>query len=125
MFDRVVARWRNYRQAEADRLWPERAVHVRLADAGLEVVCPGRDTQYLAWSDVSRILVETSDSGPWGPDVWWVLEGGAVTCSFPQGATGESAALDEIKRRFSGLEAKGMNSVESATFVCWEAKHAF
>ena len=125
MFERVVARWRRYRLAEADRLWPERAVHVRLTDAGLEVLCPGEGAQYMAWSDVSRILVKTNDSGPWGSDVWWVLEGGAVTCGFPQGATGESAALDEIERRFSGFEVKGMNSVENATFVCWEAKHAF
>ena len=124
MVERVVARWRRYRLAEADRLWPERAVHVRLTDAGLEVLCPGEAAQYMAWSDVSRIVVRTNNSGPWGSDVWWVLEGAGVTCSFPQGATGESAALDEIRRRFAGFEPSGMNSIENATFICWEAKHA-
>jgi hypothetical protein len=124
MFERFVARWRSYKRAQADALWPEREVHVSFSDAAIEVAAPNQETQTIGWSKVRRILVETNDSGPWGADVWWVLEGGGARCCFPQGATGETAALAEIARRFPTFQVKGMNSTSNATFVCWEAEHA-
>lgn len=105
-------------------LWPEREVNVVVSDRGLSSAFPNGVSQFLAWQDVARILVETNDSGPWGADVWWVLEGADARCEFPQGATGEDAALAEIRRRFPSFEVKGMNSTSNATFICWEKGHA-
>lgn len=98
--------------------------HVTVTDSGLEVSAPNRESQSIAWASVRRILVETNDSGPWGADVWWVLENVEARCCFPQGATGENEALAEMARRFPGFEVKGMNSTKNATFVCWQADHA-
>jgi hypothetical protein len=124
MFSRV-GRWlASLRKARAQSLWPERTVKVVVSDTGLSAVFPTGESQFVSWEDVARVLVATDDSGPWGADVWWVLEGTGVRCKFPQGATGEDAALAEIRRRFPSFEAKGMNSASNATFVCWEKGQA-
>jgi hypothetical protein len=88
--------------------------------AGLSINVLGAEPQAIEWEAVTRIFVETNDSGPWGQDVWWVVEGNGSRCTFPQGATGEVKALAEFQRRFPSFEVKGMNSTSNATFVCWE-----
>lgn len=124
MFNRIATWLESRRKAREESLWPERQVKVLVSDRGVSSTFPRGEIQYIAWDEVSRILVETNDSGPWGADVWWVLEGGGGRCEFPQGATGESDALAEIKRRFPSFEVKGMNSTSVAAFVCWEGRHA-
>jgi hypothetical protein len=124
MLGRVTSWLASLRKARAESVWAERQFHVEVPDHGLSSAFPTGETQFLAWKDVARILVETNDSGPLGADVWWVLEGGSSRCTFPQGATGENDALSEIQRRFASFEAKGMNSSSVATFVCWEKGHA-
>jgi hypothetical protein len=71
-------------------------------------------------ADLGAVQVETNDSGPWGADVWWLLEdkSGETKVSFPQLATGEEAALARL-RLLPGFEIRGMNSGENARFVCW------
>ncbi len=120
MFSRVTSWLASRRKVREESLWPERKVNVAVSDLGLSTTPPAGESKFVAWGDVSRILVRTNDSGPWGADVWWVLEGTGTSCDFPQGATGESAALAEIRRRFPSFEVKGMNSTSNATFVCWE-----
>jgi hypothetical protein len=45
---------------------------------------------------MAGVAFETNDTGPWGADVWWLLFGSDEQLAgvFPQGATGESSALD-------------------------------
>ena len=97
----------------------ERAVIVQFDRKSIEVSYPVGSHQSIEWSSVQRILVETNDSGPWGTDVWWILDGGQHRCAFPQGATGEQEALEEIQRRFPTFAIDGMNSTTGATFLCW------
>ncbi len=58
-----------------------------------EIVCraPGRAEQRISISDLGAVYVETNDSGPWGADVWWLLNDrtGATKVAFPQMATCE------------------------------------
>jgi hypothetical protein len=124
MFNRIATWLESRRKARKESLWPERQVKVLVSDRGVSSIFPGGEPQYIAWDKVSRILVKTNESGPWGADVWWVLEGGGANCEFPQGATGENDALAEIKRRFPSFEVNGMNSTSVAIFVCWEGRHA-
>lgn len=124
MFDRLASWWRSHERDRSESFWPERKTHVTITASGLEVSTPGQELQRIAWADVRRILVETNASGPWGADVWWILESGESRCYFPQGATGENAAVAEMTRRFPRFEVKGMNSTKNATFVCWEADRA-
>ena len=67
-----------------------------------------------------RTFLETNDSGPWGADVWWLLNdnNGQTKVAFPQGSSGEQAVLARLER-LSGFEIKGMNSMVNARFKCW------
>ncbi|MHA6723176.1 hypothetical protein [Sphingomonas sp. RS2018] len=87
-----------------------------------EIICRAakRQDQCIRMTDLASVYVETNDSGPWGADVWWLLNDAAEqTCvAFPQLATGEEAVLKRL-RRLPGFEVRGMNSGESARFMCW------
>lgn len=102
----------------------ERDVMVSVSDTGVTAEYPTGAVLTIKWSSIERIIVETNDSGPWGVDLWWIVEGPTETCSFPLGATGEEAAIFELKRRFEGFEVRGMNSTSNARFVRWEKLHA-
>ena len=87
-----------------------------------EIVCraPRQAEQRISIEDLGAVYVETNDSGPWGVDVWWLLQdkSGETRVAFPQLATGEDAALDRL-RLLPGFEVKGMNSTRNARFRCW------
>ena len=70
--------------------------------------------------DLRRIVIETNDSGPWGMDVWWVLEGlpSAPIIRFPQGATGENEFIKYVST-LNGFAIRGMNSTRNDRFECW------
>jgi hypothetical protein len=120
-----VAMWlASLRAKYSSRVPFERDVVVSTSDFGITAEYPTGTVQTIGWTSISRIAVETNDSGPWGADVWWCLEGLSSSCTFPQGATGEASAIDEIHRRFPGFEIRGMNSTSNNRFVCWEKGHA-
>lgn len=83
-------------------------------------------TQSVAKSDLTAVAIETNDTGPWGADVWWLLFGAEdqLACVFPQGATGESAALDYLGT-LDGIDqeqiAKAMCSTNNTVFSVWRA----
>ena len=87
-----------------------------------EIVCraPKQAEQRIRMADLRAVYVETNDSGPWGADVWWLLndETGQTKVAFPQLATGEEAALERL-RSLPGFEVRGMHSTENARFMCW------
>lgn len=73
---------------------------------------------------LSHIIIETNDSGPWGADVWWLLfgEDDQLACGFPQGATGEGEAIDYLSAlpSFDHAEMiKAMASTAIAVFTVW------
>jgi hypothetical protein len=87
-----------------------------------EIVCraPKQAEQRIRMADLGAVYIETNDGGPWGADVWWLLNDrtGETKVAFPQMATGEGAALERL-RLLPGFEVRGMNSTENARFVCW------
>jgi len=89
-----------------------------------EITCraPKQAEQRIRLADLGAVYVETNDSGPWGADVWWLLEdkAGETKVTFPQLATGEDAAISRL-RLLPGFKVRGMNSGENARFLCWSA----
>lgn len=87
-----------------------------------EIVCrvPGHADQRIGMHELGAVYVATNDSGPWGADVWWLLndKSGQTKVAFPLMATGEDAVLARLER-LPGFEIKGMNSTENARFLCW------
>jgi hypothetical protein len=92
-----------------------------------EIVCraPKQPEQRIKMADLAAVYIETNDSGPWGADVWWLLNDntGRTQVAFPQLATGEDAALDRL-RLLPGFEVRGMNSGDIARFMCWPKSSA-
>ncbi|HEX4973923.1 MAG TPA: hypothetical protein VJ323_14385 [Bryobacteraceae bacterium] len=128
MFGNVITWFRRKREERRSALMFERQVVVKFDDAGIAAAYPGGEVQSISWSEVQCVAIETNDSGPWGADLWWLLEGGPNRCAYPGGARGEQEALAEYPKRFSGfrdaavIEAMGCTS--NARFVCWQREHA-
>jgi hypothetical protein len=101
-------------------LRPESLFVVTVNDDEIRNKCPNGKVERVAIKELRRVLVATNDSGPVGADVWWILEGSSAEqrVCFPQGAVGESAALDRL-RELPGFQIRGMNSTRNAQFECW------
>lgn len=103
------------------RLHPESKWLITLKDGAIGVWDDrGRDRSVLL-SELSRVDIETNDTGPVGADVWWLLFGpdDRLACAFPQGATGEESAVDLLMTlpSFDHLEmTNAMRSTNNATF---------
>ncbi len=126
MFGAIRNWWLRSQQKRRDALWPERRIVVTLDETGITVRHPDRVEQ-IAWDEMERVEVHTNDSGPWGPDVWFVIESPSGQCTYPQGATGEQEALDrlfELPGFKSEALINAMGSSENAVFVCWERSGA-
>lgn len=90
-----------------------------------EVICrsPGRPEQRIRMSDLGSVYVETNDRGPWGADVWWLLNNsaGETKVAFPQLSTGEDLVLERLKL-LPAFEVRGMDSTSDARFTCGQSK---
>ena len=124
IFRRAIRKARA-RCPEGNGLYPECLYVVRATDQQLEVVGPDGGIASQLLSAVTRVVVETNDSGPLGADVWWHWYGSspAIVCSYPQGATGESAAL-ALLGSFHGVNddqlRKAMGSTRNRSFTVYE-----
>jgi hypothetical protein len=128
MIRELLAWFRRKREERVAALMFERHVVLRLDESGISASYPDGAVQAISWPEVDCVAIETNDTGPWGADVWWLLEGGNKRCAYPQGARGDPEALAEYQKRFPGfsdatvIEAMGCTS--NARFVCWERKRA-
>lgn len=108
------------------RLSPEARWQVEVADDRIIVIDPDGKRQIIQKSDLACITIETNDTGPWGIDFRWQLSTAVSgnSCQFPQGATGESDALDHFQT-LEGFDhsalADAMTCTDNATFIVWQA----
>lgn len=106
------------------KLLPESRWIVSVDENAIHVVDEAGDAKSVHKADLSGVAIETNDSGPWGADVWWLLFGreDRLVCAFPQGATGEQAALDYLMTLslFDHREMiEAMSSTGNAVFPVW------
>ena len=99
-------------------LRPEEDYSVSVNDDLICISCPDGKSIEIAWEGLNKIEVHTNDTGPWGVDAWFVLEGRDSHGSFPLGTKGLDAALDRFKL-LPGFKLQGMNSTSNAIFKCW------
>jgi hypothetical protein len=108
-------------------LEPESGWIIAIDETSISVTDPSGQTKSVSKDDLSGVLIETNDSGPGGADLWWLLFGGddQVACMFPQGAIGESGAIDYLMSlpAFDHQEMIGaMRSTDNAIFPVWRRK---
>ena len=106
---------------------PECRFAVRLSDDAVCCERPDGQTERIAWDDLRRVEIVTTDEGPFLEDVFWVLtaaDGGCLT--IPQGAGGDNTAalLERLGPRLPGFDheavIRAMGSTENARFLCWQ-----
>lgn len=124
MFKALATWWQRKRQERRDALMFERQVIVSFDDTEVSAIFPTGQKQSIAWQAVDCVAIETNDSGPWGADVWWLLEGLSDRVAYPQGATGDPEMLEQFPARFHGFDhaavVQAMGCTSNARFVCWE-----
>ena len=92
-------------------------------DDRVSVTDPDGATSSVLLSALSRVLISTTDSGPWVADYWLVLVADEGSAAIPLGATGWEPVLERL-RTLPGwrLEAElaAVGSTTNAQFPCWE-----
>jgi hypothetical protein len=113
-----------WKKKRAANLQPEAQWFIEASGKSLAVRDPEGEFREVIKTDLSGVIIETNDTGPWGADVWWLLFGAddRLACAFPQGATGEQDAVDFL----TGLEGfdhrsmiSAMSSTHNASFRVW------
>jgi len=111
---------------EGKGLYPECLFQVSLTESEIINARPDGKVERVLLSEIREMSIITNDSGPWGADVWWAVEGAdsASGCVFPQGATGERT-VSEFALKLSGFDEakfiKAMGCTSNARFSCWRA----
>jgi len=99
---------------------------VTFSDTGITVRAPDGKTRSVAWKVLTKVVIRTTDEGPWQADVFWNFYTGAAEPAlvFPGGATGDSALLSEMHHRLPGFDSeeviKAMGSTSNAVFTVWD-----
>ena len=78
--------------------------------------------QAVRWNDLTAVLIETTDQGPFKNDVFWVLVGEKSRCVVPQEAEGSQemlARLQNLAAFDNDAVVEAMGTAENKTFVCW------
>ncbi len=110
---------------KARPLLPESKWVIAVEDDRISVCDEAGKATSVAKCDLSGVAIETNDSGPWGADLWWLLfdHSGQLACAFPQGATGEEAAINYLSALPSFKHAEMFNAMSctgNAVFQVWE-----
>jgi hypothetical protein len=99
---------------------PEERYTVTYDGGRFTATYPDETSASMMFGDITRVVIETNDTGPWGIDVWWILYGRGPDdlLAFPLGGNGYREAA-EVLERLPGFQLRGMNSVERKRFECW------
>ena len=104
---------------------PESLFVVEADATHLRVVEPNGGERSIAWALVERVLIRTTDEGPFLPDVFWEVEPFEErSVVFPGGATGEAEFLRVVQAHLPGFRNEhvtaAMCSTSNREFVVWE-----
>jgi hypothetical protein len=114
-----------HQRSKVRRLMPESLFVVRIEPTGLHVVDPKGIAKQVAWGLIERVVIRTTDTGPFAPDEFWLIEPiEDQTIVVPRGATGEAAMLQVMRERLSGFRNDELIEATRCTsnreFVIWE-----
>jgi hypothetical protein len=82
-------------------------------------------TERVRWDDLTDVAIVTTDEGPWGEDVFWVLTGAGLKsgCIIPGSAEGVDRLLQRLQE-LPGFDNEAviaaMASADHASFPVWK-----
>ena len=87
---------------------------------------PRKEVQRIAWDSLARVLIVTTDEGPFVEDVFWLLVPRAgPELRIANSAKGFPSLLGEMQKRLAGFDnravAMAMGSTSNAAFEVWHA----
>lgn len=98
------------------------AAAVAFDDERVTRTLPDGRTESVRWDDLTAVVVETTDQGPFVDDVVWILAGTDSGCLVPSETPGMGALLERLAR-LPGFDNEAviaaMGSTENAVFPCW------
>lgn len=96
--------------------------HVTADDGGIHCKRVNGTREDVQWNDINRVLIRTTDRGPFDDDVFFVIETRTTTLVIPQPANGSHALLARLQQ-LDGFNneavIESMSCCENKEFVCW------
>src|SRR6185369_4374105 len=113
------------RRGRSGRLIPESLFTVAADEWQISVSDPEGNERNTTWSLIERVLIRTTDEGPFLPDVFWIVEPiDKSALVFPGGSTGESDVLRALQASLPGFRSEqviaAMGSTANQEFLLWE-----
>ena len=100
--------------------------YVVVTDKGIAYHRTSGDIEAVDWADLRTVLIETTDGGPYFPDVFWILIGDQGGCVIPQGIVGEEVLAERLLA-LPGFDQsaliEAMSSTTNQRFLCWRTQH--
>jgi hypothetical protein len=109
-------------------LSPRRRENVQVNEEGVIIVTDkGRDE--VQWANLTRVRIITTSAGPWGEDVYFVLDATeGKGCIVPHDAAVRTNLLEEMQARLAGIDDRkvieAMGSTSKNSFIIWEKGRA-
>lgn len=104
---------------------PSAAFRLTVDTEGITLVAGDR-REHVAWTDIARVRIVTTDEGPFVTDVFFAIDaksGGG--CVVPHDLAVQSELLDTLQARLPGLDNEAviaaMGSTERREFTIWRA----
>ena len=101
---------------------PEAIVRARLTDSELIITEQDGTVHRMLISQMKKIAIETTDTGPFVEDVYWAISDGSTTLRVPQACPDFQQLLDGFGK-FTGFNdesfVRAMTCAENQEFVCW------
>lgn len=100
---------------------------VTLSDTHVFCKRPNGNIESVDWDELKAVILETTDEGPFMPDVFWLLIGERSGCIIPQSAIGADALLEKLQKLpgfDNNVVIEAMSSTENRRFICWQRKEA-
>jgi hypothetical protein len=113
-------RWLNSR---FERAPVNRVAVVRCGDNVIDMDWPRGSRVSLSIDELRRVIICTTDGGPFDEDVFFVLEADESRYFIPQGAAGAAellAFLQELPGFDNKAVIESMGCTDNREFVCWE-----
>ncbi len=102
---------------------PEDHYKLTITSTYIKVEHPKHQPQQIHWSNITKIKLINTDTGPWLPDIWLGLQGDEASCLIPHGAKGYDEVYD-IVSKYEGFNfenvMQSMTCTENREFILWE-----
>ena len=100
--------------------------HLTIDDSGITRSAPGL-REHVAWGDIVRVRIMTTDQGPQLEDVFFILDGrNGNGCIVRHDVAVQGQLLEALQSRLEGMNnaavIESMLSIENRMFTVWEEK---